>query len=481
MQEQYKKKYKIKLGFAPTRRTVTGVNFDKAYAIESKNLIEEKLIACDIEYVNLDFLNEDGMLFLGSDSDIVAKEFIDKGVDAIFAPHCNFGTEDAVAKLAKKVNKPLLIWGPRDDAPMQDGRRQRDSLCGLFATTKVLSQFGVPFTYITNCHLNDEVFNRGLKNFIAAASVVKSFRNLRIGQIGIRPSAFWSVKYNELELLERFGIEIVPITLQDIKKYMDMILKEKHGELKDAVEEIRGKINKILIKDEELERVTALKLAVKFWAEQENLSSAALLCATPMREITGVAACFAISELTDIGLPLICETDIHGAITSAMVQASVLGETPTFLADLTIRHPENDNAVLLWHCGVFPHSLKKKDSESILNYHYNSPHPGAGGWEIKDSNITVSRFDGLKGEYSLLMSQGKGIEGPKTNGTYVWVEFKDWPKLEHRLMYGPYIHHCTGVHGKIAPVLYEACKYIPGLKADPLDPDIEEIEKFLRG
>jgi L-fucose isomerase-like protein len=481
MLKQSKKKYKVKLGFAPTRRTLTRVNFfDKTDAIAAKNLIEKKLKACDIEYVNLDFLNEEGLLFHGLDSDIVAKKFIDEKVDAIFAPHCNFGTEDAVAKLAKKVNKPLLIWGPRDDAPLQDGRRTRDSQCGLFATTKVLGQFGVPFTYITNSYVTDDIFDRGLKNFVAASSVVKSMLNLRLGQIGTRPGAFWSVKYNELELLERFGIEIVPISLQDIRRNMELILKEKSDEVKMGIEEIRGKISKILIKDEALERISALKLAVKYWSEQENLSAVAILCTAPMREITGVATCFVNSELTDVGLPVTCETDVHGAITSVMLQAAVLGETPTFLADLTNRHPENDNAELLWHCGVFPHSLKKEGSESLLKDHYGAPYPGVGEWEIKGGDITISRFDGLNGEYRLLMSHGKGVHGPKTNGSYIWVEFKDWPKLEHKLIYGPYIHHCSGVHGKVAPVLYEACRYIPGLMADPVDPTMEEIEQFLR-
>ena len=482
MQEASKNKFKVKLGLAPTRRTLTRPKFfDKVDAIEMKNQIEKKLKDFDIEFVNLDFLNEEGLIYSGMDSGVVAQKFIDEKVDAIFAPHCNFGTEDAIAKLAKKVNKPLLIWGPRDEAPLFDGRRTRDTQCGLFPTSKVLSQFGVPFTYITNSRLTDAVFERGLKNFIAASSVVKSFRNFRLGQIGPRPGAFWSVKHNELELLERFGIEIVPISLQDIRKRMEMILKEKGGEVKLVVEEIRGHIDKILINDEALERVSALKLAIKYWAEEEDLSSIAILCTAPMREITGVSSCFAMAELTDIGLPAICETDVHGAITSVMSQAAVLGETPTFLADLTIRHPENDNAELLWHCGVFPNSLKKKGTESVLNNHYGAGTPGTIELEIKGGDITISRFDGLSGDYRLLMSQGKGVEGPKTNGSYVWVEFKDWPQLEHRIIYGPYIHHVTGVHGKIAPVLFEACKYIPGLIADPVDPTREEIEKYLMG
>lgn len=477
MLEEYTKKQKIKLGFAPTRRQV----FSKEVAGNFKRMIEEKVKSYEVDYVNLDFLNEEGLLFNGLDSDKAAQKFIDEKVDAIFAPHCNFGTEDAVAKLAKKVNKPVLIWGPQDDAPTPEGYRLRDSQCGLFVTTKILSRFGVPFSYITNSHLEAEVFDRGFKNFLAASSVVKTFRNLRIGQISTRPGAFWSVMYNEAELLERFGIEVVPTTLVDITKAVKSIIKENGTDLKETISGIKNKIKDIRVSDEALVNLAALKLAIKHWAAIEGLSAVGIQCWTALQDALGIIPCFVDSELTDEGLPTVCETDIHGAITAVMTQAARFGETPIFFADLTIRHPENPNAELLWHCGTFPFSLRKEDSEASISDQYGANCPAAGNWEIRGGDITVSRFDGLKGEYNLLMGHGKGISGPKNMGTYLWVEFNDWPLWEHKFIYGPYIHHCIGIHGNVAPALYEACKYIPGLNADPVDPTKDEIEKYLRG
>ncbi len=92
--------------------------------------------------------------------------------------------------------------------------------------------------------------------------------------------------------------------------------------------------------------------------------------------------------------------------------------------------------------------------------------PGTGEWEIKGGDITICRFDGDHGEYRLFAGEGKGTEGPKTKGTYVWFEVSNWPEWERKLVEGPYIHHCAGVHGTVAAVLKEVCKYIPGLKAD---------------
>lgn len=474
MLAKYANKHKVKLGFLPTRRNV----FSKEEAGKFKNMIESWLKTTGVEYVNLDFLNEEGLIFSGLDADTVAYKFITEKVDAIFAPHCNFGTEDAVAKVAKKVGKPLLIWGPQDDAPDEDGTRMRDTQCGMFATTKVLQRMGVPFTYVTNCKLEDAVFKKGFENFLSVAAIIKAFRNIRVGQISTRPGAFWSVICNEGELLERFGVETVPWTMVDIEVGVKEMLKNNSSEMTAAFDDIRSRIKNINITEEELKRVAALKATVQSWADREQLSAIGIQCWYALQKAIQTQTCFVDADLTDDGLPTVCETDIHGAITSILLQASRFGQTPVFFADLTIRHPENPNAELLWHCGTFPYSLAKDPNQAAL---VGGMCPGVGEWEIKGGDVTVSRFDALKGDYYLLMGEGRGVSGPKNKGTYLWTEFKDWPLWEHKFMYGPYIHHCTGIHGKVAAALYEACKYMPGVIADPVEPTAAEIEKYLRG
>ncbi len=472
----------LKLGFAPTRRALYS---EKAFAVgeahKYKKIVEDWLKLQNVEYLNLDFLNKEGLLFDKFDSDEVAKRFIAEDIDALFVPHCNFGAEDAVARLAKKLGKPVLVWGPQDDAPAADGSRLRDSQCGIFATTKVLSRMGVPFTYVTNCRTDDPVLKKGFDTFIAASSVVKSFRQLRIGQISVRPSSFWSVIYNEAELLERFGIELVPMTLPDLKKMFDGVMISRRAEIDGLVAELKSDIKRIDFGDEYLEKAVCLRLTIAAWAEEQRLSAVASQCWGPMYETVGITPCFSFSELTGDGLPAICEADIHGAVTAVMAHAAVRWQTPIFLADVTNRHPDNDNAELFWHCGVFPRKLMKEGSEPGLRNHYNRKAPVVGNWELRGGDVTISRFDGIKGEYSLLMGHGQGVEGPSTHGTWLWVKFKDWPTWEHKFVYGPYIHHCVGVHGHVAPILYEACRYLPGVKPDPVDPTAGELEASLRG
>ena len=137
---------KIKLGFAPTRRSI----FSAPAAAEYANYTRKKLEEMGMEYVDIDDIAEDGLLHDEVDRVKIEEKFKKEGVDGLFFPHGNFGTEYEVARLAKSMNLPVLIWGPRDECPNEKGVRLRDSQCGLFATGKVLRRFRVPFTYLTN-------------------------------------------------------------------------------------------------------------------------------------------------------------------------------------------------------------------------------------------------------------------------------------------------------------------------------------------
>ena len=50
-----------------------------------------------------------------------------------------------------------------------------------------------------------------------------------------------------------------------------------------------------------------------------------------------------------------------------------------------------------------------------------------------------------------------------------------------KIVKGPYVHRCLGIHLDVVPALYEACNYIPNLKPDPVDPTESQIAAWLRG
>ncbi len=55
------------------------------------------------------------------------------------------------------------------------------------------------------------------------------------------------------------------------------------------------------------------------------------------------------SALAGDNIPRGMESDIHGTISNILLEKVCFHETPAYLADITVRHPKNDNAVLIWH------------------------------------------------------------------------------------------------------------------------------------
>ncbi|MFV0267971.1 MAG: L-fucose/L-arabinose isomerase family protein [Draconibacterium sp.] len=471
----------FKLGFMPTRRNFfskeDAQKYKKLIFEEIKRLAPQKVIIWDI-----DWLNDEGLLYDDNDAAKVAAYFIEKKVDAVFAPHCNFGTENAVAQVGRRIQKPLLIWGPRDEAPLSNGKRLRDSQCGLFATSKVLQRYKIPFSYIINSKVTDNVFKKGFLNFIRAANVVKFTKNTRIGQIGSRPQDFYSVIINESELLEKFGIEIIPFNLGIIVRLVKEALENKKEEIRKVVAEIIKTTGFSKLPSETIDKIASLELVINRLIEEYDLQAIAFQCWDELQFQLGICSCYVHAIITDKGTPVSCESDVHGAISSLMLQAAGMFDEPTFFSDLTIRHPENDNAELLWHCGAFPPSLSINKKELVIGNHFVLPShaPGTCNWQLKKGDITVIRFDGINGEYSLFCGEGKAIDGPYTLGTYVYLEVNNWPYWEEKIIYGPYINHTSCIYGKYSTIFYEALRYIDGLKFDPVQPSEEEIKKQLR-
>ncbi|WP_283609267.1 L-fucose/L-arabinose isomerase family protein [Faecalispora anaeroviscerum] len=464
---------KIKLGFAPTRRSI----FSAPDALKYRNLTADRLRELGVDFVDITDVNDEGLLFDDEDMKRIAEKFRAEKIDGLFLPHCNFGTEYVCGRLAKELNVPVLLWGPLDERPEPNGVRLRDTQCGLFATGKVLRRFQVPFTYMTNCRLSDPVFERGLRDFMAVCNTVKTFRHIRILQISTRPFDFWTTMCNEGELLERFNIQLSPIPMPELTQEMRLAKEQTPDEVAQVLDYIRENMD-VRISEEALQNVAALKVAMKHLVKKYGCNAVAIQCWNALQQEIGIMPCAANALMNDEGIPVVCETDIHGAITALLVEAAGMGETRSFFADWTVRHPDIENGELLQHCGPWPVSVAQQ--KPVLGYPLAFKHPGSLTAEAKHGELTLCRFDGDNGEYSMLLGNAKGVDGPNCMGTYLWIEVENIKRLEEKIVCGPYIHHCVGIHKDVVPVLYEACKYIH-VKPDFYDPIEEQVRAYLRG
>ncbi|MFC2705117.1 MAG: L-fucose/L-arabinose isomerase family protein [Olsenella profusa] len=467
----------IRIGYAPTRRSI----FSAPDARRYRTIIADRLTELNVEFVDIDDINDEGLLFDEDDRIRVLEKFRAAGVDGLFLPHCNFGTEFICARLAKDLGRPVLLWGPLDERPDPNGVRLRDTQCGLFATGKVLRRFQVPFTYLTNCRVDDPVFERGLRDFMAVCNVVRAFRAARILQMGPRPYEFYSTMCNEGELLERFNIECVPVPLGELARGVRQATGEVTGDGSSDVEAQLAWMEEHFDRDcssEQAQTVAGMAVAIRRLLRSYHCTAGCIQCWNELQHELGVMPCAANSILNEEGTPITCETDVHGAITSLMVEAADMGRKRSFFADWTIRHPDEPNGELLQHCGPWPCSVAKERPKITVPLAFD--HNGALTAEARHGNLTLARFDGDNGAYSLLLGHAEGIDGPKGMGTYLWVRVDDIKRLEAKIVEGPYIHHCVGIHDDVVPVLYEACKYL-GITPDLYDPIEEDVKAYLRG
>ncbi len=462
----------IKIGYAPTRRSI----FSAPDAVKYRGLTADKLRELGVDFVDIDDINEEGLLYDENDRLKIVEKFKKEKVDGLLLAHCNFGTEYECARLAKDLGVPVLLWGPLDERPDEQGRRLRDTQCGLFATGKVLRRFRVPFTYLTNCRLSDPVFERGIRDFLAVCNVVKTFRHIRILQIGPRPFDFWSTMCNEGELLEKFGIELSPVPLPELTEEVKRCIEEG-TEVTRMMEYCRDHME-IKVSEGQLQNIAGLAVAMEHLIHKYHCTAGAIQCWNALQGELGIMPCAANALLNEKGIPMVCETDIHGAVTALMVEAAAADGTRGFFADWTIRHPDIANGELLQHCGPWPISVARE--KPCITYPLAFDYPGAITAEAKHGDVTLARFDGDNGEYSLLLGNARGVDGPKGMGTYLWVEVDNIKRLEAKIVEGPYIHHCVGIHKNVVPVLYEACKYL-GIKPDLYDPVEEDVKAYLRG
>ncbi len=460
--------YQVKIGLVPLRRDVTArpgaFNWERAEerCANAVNYIKNNFSSDVISFVDLEGINDVGVLYSEADVDKIVNRFKDEKVDAVFLINGNFGNEEAAGMVAKALGKPVLLWGPQDDVFEPDGTRYTDSQCGLFGTSRMLQRMNIPFSYIENCRIEDPIFAEGLLKFAGVACAVKNFTGMRIAQVGCRPKPFCSVISNESELMEKFDVRIIPINLAVALDKYNRILATKQDELAKGAAMLREMYQLDEASDAAAEKIYAFVILYQEIFAEYKVSAISAECWSAMRLLVGALPCAAYAILADMGYIISCESDVHAAMTQVVLKSLTLGKKLPFLGEFTTRHPSDRNVELLWHCGPFAYSLHKQGEPcKVVNMQE--------WFQVKEGHYTVARIDQDHGDYSIAVCTCDSAEGPYTNGTYLWAKFNDLSKVERNLIEGPYIHHVSEIEGDLTEHIREFCKYIPGLKYDNID------------
>ena len=461
--------YKVKIGLVAMRRNTTDRpkgTFLTWHSAEERGhrftaYIEENFTSENVTFVDNKGIGIADLVFDDASAAAVIERFREEKVDAVMIINCNFGNEEAAADIAKALGKPVLLWAPLDDEYYEHGMRPTDSQCGLFGVSRQFQRYHIPFSHLPCCRVESEEFKEGFDRFARVACMVKNFSGMRIGQIGSRPTPFFSVIWNESELMSKFGIRIVALNFAMIEQRM----KAAPTLYPEEIAEYEAYFNHNFTLDEltpkYVKSMATLAAVYKHLYEEFNLDVISAECwtATPLL-FDGLAPCAVYGLLGDLGYLVACESDMHCALTMALLKSASFGKAKPLFGEFTVRHPENKNAELLWHCGPFPLSEKAPDCEAELVNQRE-------WFRAKNGTYTVARLDQEDGNYMILPLVCHTTEGPVTHGTYLWGEFDNLQAVEDRLIDGPYIHHFVEIEGDYTAEIKEFCKYFPALKLDP--------------
>ncbi len=275
-------------------------------------------------------------------------------IDGVLVTLPNFGDERAVANALRwaDLGVPVLVHAFADSPSDMSLASRRDSFCGKISVCNNLRQYGIPFS-LTRRHVMDpgsEAFAEDLRCFTATCRVVRSLRNLRLGQIGARPAAFNTVRYSE-KLLERSGISVETLDLSELLGRIRR-LADDEAPVVDKIEAMRAYTRVDGIPRDRLLKMAKLGVCIDRFMDEQGLAATAIQCWTALEEFYGVAPCTAMSMMSDRLMASACEADIVGALSMYVLQEAA--RTPAALLDWNNDYGDNPDKGVVFHCSNLP-------------------------------------------------------------------------------------------------------------------------------
>jgi L-fucose isomerase-like protein len=369
-------------------------------------------------------------------------------IDGIIVTLPNFGEERAIADALRlaDLRVPVLIQATPDDPLKMTIAFRRDSFCGKMSACNNLRQYGIPYS-ITTLHTespDSPEFSRDLEWFAAVCRVVKGFRNLRVGAIGARPTAFNTVRYSE-KILEAQGISIETLDLSEVLgRIARMKDHDDHAQAKLAA--INKYVDASSVPAAALLKMAKLGAVVDQWMAATEVAISAVQCWTSIEENLGVVPCTVMSMMSNELLSSACEVDICGVL--GMHALQLASGAPSALLDWNNNYGTDPNKAVCFHCSNLPkhffRSVKMDFQEIIAGTVGKENTFGTCVGLIKPEKMSFARFstDDTAGKMRGYVGQGRFTDDPlNTFGGAGVVEIGQMQKLLHYICENGFEHH----------------------------------------
>src|SRR5438552_5334492 len=384
-------------------------------------------------------------------------------IDGVVVTLPNFGEERAIADTLRLADPrvPVLIQATPDDPKKMTIASRRDSFCGKMSACNNLKQYGIPYS-ITSLHTeapDSPEFAKDLEWFAAVCRVVNGFRNLRIGAIGARPTAFNTVRYSE-KILESQGISIETLDLSEVLGRIDR-MKDSDDIAQAKLASIKKYVDASNVPAAALMKMAKLGAVVDHWMAATEVAISAVQCRTSIEENLGVVPCTIMSMMSDSLLSSACEVDICGVL--GMHALQLASGTPSARLDWNNNYGNDPNKAVCFHCSNLPkHFFKdvKMDFQEIIAGTVGKENTfGTCVERVKSGAMSFARFstDDVQGRIRGYTGSGRFTDDPlETFGGAGVVEIPGLQGLLHYICEKGFEHHVAANFSSVAPIVHEA-------------------------
>ncbi len=385
-----------------------------------------------------------------------------------------FVDENGAAEALKDAGVPILLQAYPDEIGKMDFAHRRDAYCGKFSVTDVFGQYGIPFTVMKPhvVHPLTETFYGNLRDFAAVCRVVNGMKRFTIGCIGARTTAFKTTRFDEIAL-QKYGITVESFDLSELVFKVSNKADDDAAVL-EKIENLKKYSNFSGVPNQNMITLAKISVVIDEYIEEYHLDAITLRCWNEMETILRVCPCVLLSELNDRGIVASCEIDLCSAIT--MRAMSLASEQPTAVLDWNNNYGDDENKVILFHCGPVAQSLMTACGTVTEHKMFakNDPDSGWGCNEgrIKAMPITISNCQTKDGKLIVYSSEAEFTDDVIEDAFFGCGGVAKIDDLQNKLIKlarGGFKHHTSIGVGHMKDILNEAFNVYLGYDVVEID------------
>jgi L-fucose isomerase-like protein len=326
---------------------------------------------------------------------------------------------------------------------------RRDAFCGKFSIMDVFCQHNLKFTALKP-HVvapSHPQFSSNLEYFDRLCRVVGGLRQLRVGAIGARTSAFKTVRIDELAL-QRHGVTMETFDLASVV--------HRVGQLADGEAAVKAKQSRLQsytswqgVPEESLLRLAKLGVVLDELVAEFQLDAVALRCWIELQAQLKISPCVLLSEMNDRGVVAACEVDVGNAICMAALRLA--SGKPATCLDWNNNYGDEEEKCILFHCGPVPQSLmtapgQVTDHAILANALGKGCSYGCNTGRIAPAPITFGSLLTQSGNIEVYLGQGRFTADPIPPEFFGCAGVAEIPRLQDVLLaigYAGHRHHVS--------------------------------------